>query len=333
MLFRSRMTLNPNPASQEHNVPMLGDVKLKGVQHKYKETVLFFPSQGQTCHAYCTFCFRWPQFSGIKELKFHMKESHLLYDYLAEHTEVTDLLITGGDPMTMTTKILKTYIEPLLSERFNHIRTVRIGTKSLSYWPYRYTTDGDSDDLIELFRRVTESGRALTIQAQFNHPVELTTTAVKDAVVAIRSTGAQIRTQSPLLKHINDNPDLWVEMWRAQVDMGMIPYYMFIARDTGSKLFFELPLERCHEIFRSAYSRVSGVCRTVRGPSMSASPGKIELLGITEVAGQKAFALRFLQGRETDWVYRPFFAKYDAKATWFDDLKPLDGEAKFFFEE
>ncbi len=328
-----RMTLNPNPASQEHNVPMLGDVKLKGVQHKYKETVLFFPSQGQTCHAYCTFCFRWPQFSGIKELKFHMKESHLLYDYLAEHTEVTDLLITGGDPMTMTTKILKTYIEPLLSERFNHIRTVRIGTKSLSYWPYRYTTDGDSDDLIELFSRVTESGRALTIQAQFNHPVELTTTAVKDAVVAIRSTGAQIRTQSPLLKHINDNPDLWVEMWRAQVDMGMIPYYMFIARDTGSKLFFELPLERCHEIFRSAYSRVSGVCRTVRGPSMSASPGKIELLGITEVAGQKAFALRFLQGRETDWVYRPFFAKYDAKATWFDDLKPLDGEAKFFFEE
>ena len=328
-----RMTLNPNPASQEHNVPMLGDVKLKGVQHKYKETVLFFPSQGQTCHAYCTFCFRWPQFSGIKELKFHMKESHLLYDYLAEHTEVTDLLITGGDPMTMTTKILKTYIEPLLSERFNHIRTVRIGTKSLSYWPYRYTTDGDSDDLIELFSRVTESGRALTIQAQFNHPVELTTTAVKDAVVAIRTTGAQIRTQSPLLKHINDNPDLWVEMWRAQVDMGMIPYYMFIARDTGSKLFFELPLERCHEIFRSAYSRVSGVCRTVRGPSMSASPGKIELLGITEVAGQKAFALRFLQGRETDWVYRPFFAKYDAKATWFDDLKPLDGEAKFFFEE
>ena len=328
-----RMTLNPNPASQEHNVPMLGDVKLKGVQHKYNETVLFFPSQGQTCHAYCTFCFRWPQFSGIKELKFHMKESHLLYDYLAEHTEVTDLLITGGDPMTMTTKILKTYIEPLFSERFNHIRTVRIGTKSLSYWPYRYTTDGDSDDLIELFSRVTESGRALTIQAQFNHPVELTTTAVKDAVVAIRSTGAQIRTQSPLLKHINDNPDLWVEMWRAQVDMGMIPYYMFIARDTGSKLFFELPLERCHEIFRSAYSRVSGVCRTVRGPSMSASPGKIEVLGITEVAGQKAFALRFLQGRDTDWVYRPFFAKYDAKATWFDDLKPLDGEAKFFFEE
>ena len=328
-----RMTLNPNPASQEHNVPMLGDIKLKGVQHKYNETVLFFPSQGQTCHAYCTFCFRWPQFSGIKELKFHMKESHLLYDYLAEHTEVTDLLITGGDPMTMTTKILKAYIEPLFSERFNHIRTIRIGTKSLSYWPSRYTTDADSDDLIELFSRVTESGRALTIQAQFNHPVELTTKAVKDAVVAIRSTGAQIRTQSPLLKHINDNPDLWVEMWRAQVDMGMIPYYMFIARDTGSKLFFELPLERCHEIFRSAYSRVSGVCRTVRGPSMSASPGKIELLGITEVGGQKAFALRFLQGRDTDWVYRPFFAKYDAQATWFDDLKPLDGEDKFFFEK
>ncbi|MEG1464319.1 MAG: lysine 2,3-aminomutase, partial [Mucinivorans sp.] len=79
LITKIRLSLNPNPADQEYNIPMLGEIKLKGVQHKYRETVLFFPSQGQTCHAYCTFCFRWPQFSGMSELKFHMKEAELLY--------------------------------------------------------------------------------------------------------------------------------------------------------------------------------------------------------------------------------------------------------------
>ena len=62
-----RLELNPHPAGQlELNVPMLKDgTKLYGMQHKYKETCLFFPSQGQTCHAYCSFCFRWPQFVGV----------------------------------------------------------------------------------------------------------------------------------------------------------------------------------------------------------------------------------------------------------------------------
>ncbi len=330
---RIRYKLNPNPAGQEYNIPTLGEVKLKGVQHKYRETVLFFPSQGQTCHAYCSFCFRWPQFSGISSLKFSMKESELLYQYLEHKKGVSDILFTGGDPMTMTAKILASYIEPLLTDKFKHIRTIRIGTKSLSFWPYRYLTDGDSEDILNLFRKVALSGRNLAIQAHFNHPNELSTATVKSAVAAIRSTGAQIRTQSPLLKHINDKPEIWSNMWRKQVDLGMIPYYMFVARDTGSKSFFELPLEKCWRIFRDAYSQVSGVCRTVRGPSMSATPGKIHILGVSKVGDEKVFVLRFLQGRKSRWVDVPFFAKYDAAATWFDQLEPAFGESKFFFEE
>ena len=233
-----RLGLNPNPADQEYNIPMLGEVRLKGIQHKYRETVLFFPSQGQTCHAYCTFCFRWPQFSGMSELKFHMKESDLLYSYLDKHKQVTDILFTGGDPMTMSAKILSSYIDPLLEDRFKHIRTIRIGTKSLSYWPYRFISDHDSLEVLSLFERVVSSGRNLAIQAHFNHPVELGTEAVREAARLIRATGAQIRTQSPLLKNINDDSVLWSEMWRKQVDMNMIPYYMFVARDTGSQALF-----------------------------------------------------------------------------------------------
>ena len=328
-----RLHLNPNPAGQEHNIPTLDDIKLHGIQHKYRETVLFFPAKGQTCHAYCTFCFRWPQFSGMNNLKFYMKETELLYKYLKQKHKVTDVLFTGGDPLTMSTQTLSNYIEPLLGSDFKHIRTIRIGTKALAYWPYRFLTDKDSDELIALFARIRKAGKNLTIQAHFNHPVELTTDAVKTAVERIRSTGAQIRTQSPLLRKINDHPDIWIDMWKKQVSMDCIPYYMFIARDTGSKMFFEVPLDRCWKIFRKAYAGVSGICRTVRGPSMSTHPGKVQIVGVTEINGELHFVLNFLQARNAAWVGVPFFAQYDPKATWLDQLKPSFGESQFFFEQ
>ena len=108
---------------------------------------------------------------------------------------------------------------------------------------------------------------------------------------------------------------------------------MFIARDTGAKHYFELPLDRCWQIFRRAYRKVSGLCRTVRGPSMSDHAGKIQVLGVQEVRGEKIFVLRFLQGRNPKWVDIPFFAKYNPKATWFNQLEPAFGEEKFFFQE
>jgi len=169
--------------------------------------------------------------------------------------------------------------------------------------------------------------------AHFNHQRELETDAIKEAVSRIRNTGAQIRTQSPVLRHINDDANVWESMWRKQVDLGMIPYYMFVARDTGAQSYFGVSLEQAHHIFNEAYQRVSGVCRTVRGPSMSAGPGKIRIVGITEVHGEKVFALEFLQGRNPAWVGKPFFAAFDPEALWLDELSPAFGESEFFYEE
>ena len=328
-----RLKLNPNPAGQEENVPSLKGSKLTGMQHKYRETVLFFPSQGQTCHAYCTFCFRWPQFSGMDEYKFAMREADLLHKYLRKNKKVTDVLFTGGDPLTATSRILSAYIEPLLTEEFSHIRTIRIGSKSLAYWPYRFLTDKDADNLIELFEKVTQAGKNIAFQAHFNHPKELSTVAVKKAIERILNTGAQIRTQSPLLRKINNHPDIWADMWTKQVDLGCIPYYMFVARDTGSKAFFEVPLEKTWDIFRKAYSQISGIARTVRGPSMSAHPGKVQVLGVSEIKGEKVFVLQFIQCRNPKLVNIPFFAKYNPKATWLDQLEPAFGETEFFYEK
>lgn len=327
-----RWQLNPHPAGQQHNVPEVNGTKLTGMQHKYRETVLFFPSQAQTCHAYCTFCFRWPQFVGIDELKFAMQESNLLVEYVRQNPQITDVLFTGGDPMVMGVKNFSAYVNALLDAKLPNLKTIRIGTKVLSYWPYKFLTDPGADDMLKLFKKITDSGIHLAFMAHINHHAELKTQALELAVERILETGATIRTQAPVMKHINDSADVWSTMWRRQVDLGMIPYYMFLARDTGAQDYFSVPLAKAWHIFRDAYNNVSGICRTVRGPSMSANPGKVQVVGITELQGKKVFCLRFLQGRNPDWVYKLFFAEYDEKAVWIDDLKPAFGDDKFFFE-
>ena len=329
-----RLQLNPHPAGQmELNVPTLKDgTKLYGMQHKYKETCLFFPSQSQTCHAYCSFCFRWPQFVGMDEMKFAMQEGEQLVQYVSEHPEITDVLFTGGDPMIMKAKMFSKYVDALIESKLPNLKTIRIGTKALSYWPYKFLTDSDSQEMLEVFQKITDSGLHLAFMAHFNHLNELSTDAVKSAIKEVRKTGAQIRTQSPLLAHINDDAEMWAKMWTKQVQLGCIPYYMFVVRDTGAQHYFGVPLVKAYEIFGQAYSLVSGLGRTVRGPSMSATPGKVQVVGTTEINGEKLLVLRFLQGRNPNWVKEPFFAKYDENAIWLDDLKPAFGD-KFFFED
>ena len=321
-----RMKLNPHPAGQlQLNVPALDDEPLAGLQHKYRETVLFFPKQGQTCHAYCTYCFRWAQFVGDPDLKMAADDIDQLLAYLLAHPEVTSVLITGGDAMIMGEPVLRRYIEPLLS--LEQLESIRIGTKSLAYWPQKFVGDPDADAMLRLFERVRAAGKNLAFMAHFTHPRELEPDIVAEAMRRIIDTGATIRTQSPVIRSINDDPALWETMWRRQLRLGAVPYYMFVERDTGPQDYFAVPLERAYDIFRDAYKNVSGLARTVRGPSMSATPGKVCVDGITEIAGERVFQLHFIQARDPDLVGRPFFARYDPAAAWLDDLKPAFADA------
>jgi len=329
-----RLELNPHPAGQMTlNVPKLDGEPIPGVQHKYNETVLIFPSSGQTCHAYCTFCFRWAQFVGMTDLKFATEESKKFVRYLAQKKGVTDVLLTGGDPMVMSVKNLAAYIEPLLKPELEHIRNIRIGTKSVAYWPYKFVTDKDADDILRLFEKVNNSGKHLSLMGHYSHWQELTTEVSQEAIKRIRSTGTQIRTQSPLVKHVNDDPAVWVRMWKEQVKYGAIPYYFFVERNTGAEEHFAIPLYKAREIYREAYKQVSGLHRTVRGPSMSTLAGKVSIDGVTNINGEKVFVLNMLQARNPDWVKKPFFAKYSESATWLSELRPAFGESKFFFQD
>jgi KamA family protein len=330
-----QMGMNPHPAGQSDlNVPKdAAGEAIPGLQHKYRETVLFFPMAGQTCHAYCTYCFRWPQFVGLNDMKFASREADGLVEYLKRHPEVTSVLITGGDPLIMRTAMLRRYLEPLLDPALENLTSIRIGTKAPAWWPYRFThDDGDGDSLLRLFEEVRAAGKSLALMAHYSHPVELESEIAQLAVRRIQDTGAVVRCQAPLIRHVNDDADSWREMWKMQVQLGAVPYYMFVERDTGARNYFEVPLARALEVFQSAYRQVTGLARTVRGPSMSATPGKVVVNGVAEIAGEKVFVLKLLQARNPEWVNRIFFAKYDEQAVWLDDLQPALGASEFFYE-
>ncbi|RLB46871.1 MAG: lysine 2,3-aminomutase, partial [Deltaproteobacteria bacterium] len=212
-----------------------------------------------------------------------------------------------------------------------HIQNIRIGSKSLTFWPHRFVTDRDADDVLRSFERAVKAGKHVAFMAHVNHWRELDTDICRRAISRIRDTGAVIRSQGPLLRHINDDPRVWSKMWREQVKVGIVPYYMFAERNTGARRYFEVPLAQCYEIYRDAIQHVSGLGRTARGPSMSADPGKVEIQGITELNGEKVFVLRFIQARDPRLVQRPFFAKYDDQATWLNHLVPAAGHAPFPF--
>jgi L-lysine 2,3-aminomutase len=224
-----RAKLNQDLSNQE-NAPVLDGAEVSGMQHKYHETVLFFPREGQFCHAFCTYCFRWAQFTSVGSgQQFQNNDANLLRRYVAQHRAVKDVLFTGGDPMVMSAILLEKYIAPLLHSidgGMAHLDTIRIATKSLAYWPHRFLTDKDAKEVLALFEKVVASGKHLTVQAHFTHPRELENPVVGEAMRLIRMTGAQIRCQSPLVRHVNDKAEVWASMWNLQVKLGAIPYYM-----------------------------------------------------------------------------------------------------------
>ncbi|MEU9119873.1 lysine 2,3-aminomutase [Streptomyces sp. NPDC048506] len=315
-----RGRLNPHPSGQQQlNVPRQDGVQLPGLQHKYRETVLYFPGQGQTCHAYCTYCFRWAQFIGDADLRFAAPDPAGLIDYLGAHPEVHDVLVTGGDPMVMSTERLRSHLEPLLGVA--SVRTLRIGTKSVAYWPQRYVTDPDADDVLRLFERVVASGRQLAVMAHFSHPRELATDLAQRAVARIRATGAVVYCQAPLIAHVNDDAGVWSALWRAELAVGAVPYYLFVERDTGPYDYFKVSLARAVQIFTEAYRTLPGLARTVRGPVMSATPGKVVVDGVEETPDGAHFRLRMLQARNPALVGRPFRARFSPAAAWLDELE------------
>lgn len=327
--IRIRDRLNPHCSDQQRDVPWLKGTRVDGLQHKYAESLLVFPSASQMCHAFCAYCFRFPQFVPTSAGMFEMRDPAWLRDYLDVHPEVTDVIYTGGDPFTAAAAVLRRFVEPVLS--LPAVRSVRFGTKSLAYWPQRFITDADAPDLLALLREIVAAGKHVAVMYHSSHPRELSTPAARAALARVRETGAEIRTQAPIVRGINDSAAVWRELWSEQIRNGCIPYYVFAGRQTGGHACFDVPLARALDIVRDAGRNLPGIATSFKGPVMSTAAGKIEVLGVVTVGRRDAFALRFVRGADPAWTGRTFLAEFDGAATWLDTLRPFESE-RFFFD-
>ena len=315
---RARMHLLPNESDTAPvSLPTINNRPAPGICHQFRETILAFPLPAVECFSICTYCYRWMKHCGAGR-HFCCPDGDLPALYLREHPEVSDIQITGGDPMVMNAEELQRIIAPLLE--VESLETIRFSTRALSWWPCRFTTDSDADVLLRVFERISDAGKQCAIMVHVTHPRELSTDTAMLAVRRIRSTGATIYSQAPILRQINDNAATLKRLLKKQVRLGIIPYYLFLDSDAGPRDYFRLPLSAAVDLFKETMQQVSGLARTVRGPVIYTAHYKIQIDDVLHSDGRKYFLLKYLESTDPSLKGECFLADYDESAVRFDNL-------------
>ncbi len=275
-----------------------------GLQHKYTYTALLLVND--VCGAYCRFCFRKRLFMRIDdEVARDISEG---LEYIREHEELNNILLTGGDPLMLSTAKLEAIISEL--RKIDHVRIIRIGSKMPAFNPFRIL---DDPELLEMFARHNTDNRKIYIMAHFNHPRELTPEARK-AMTMLMKTGVITVNQTPLLKGINDDPHVLGELFNELAYIGVSPYYLFQCRPTMGNRRFAVPVEEGFEIFEQARMLCSGSAKRARFV-MSHSTGKIEIVGRTD----DHVYMRYHRAADPQEKARFMVFETNPYAYWFDD--------------
>jgi len=281
-----------------------------GVQHKYPHTVLLLCNE--VCGAYCRYCFRKRLFMDENdEVTNDVSEG---IRYIASNPNVTNVLLTGGDPLLMSTRRLTEIIEALRA--IDHVRIIRIGSKMPAFDPWRLTNDAA---LQTLFLKYSTPRKRIYLMAHFDHPRELTDEAI-DGIDRFIKCGVICVNQCPLIKGINDDPEILSEMYRLLSWIGCPPYYLFQGRPTAGNEPYEVPIVRGWEIFREALRRGSGLARRARYV-MSHETGKLEILGVDA----KFIYLRYHRAKDENNRGKFMVYQRNDDAYWLDQLEPAPG--------
>jgi lysine 2,3-aminomutase len=244
---------------------------MPGLEHKYHDTAVLLISI--VCGGICRYCFRKRVF--INPRKDLLNDLPAAVEYLEQHPEITNVLITGGDPLALSTKKLEKIIDALLP--LENIKIIRIGSKMPAFNPYRIL---DDPSLLMLMRRTSSTDKQLYVLAHFNHPREITDLA-RQGLKAMLDAGVVIANQTPLIRGINDNPDVLAELFKTLSFVGVPPYYLFQCRPASGNINYSVPIEEAYQIFAQAKAQVSGLAKRARFV-MSHRTGKIEILGLTD---------------------------------------------------
>jgi KamA family protein len=282
----------------------------RGVQHKYPRTVLLLVNE--VCGAYCRYCFRKRLFMDDNdEASIDVSQG---LDYIRSHSEVTNVLLTGGDPLIMSTRRILEVIGAL--REIHHVQIIRIGTKMPAFNPWRVL---DDPALVEGLSRYSTPEKRIYVMAHFDHPRELTEPAVEGLDTLIRA-GVICVNQHPLLRGINDDPDVLAEMYRKLSFIGVPPYYLFQGRPTAGNEPYEVPIVEGYQIFEAAKKRISGLAKRARFV-MSHESGKIEIVGVDE---QRIY-LRYHRAKDPADEGRFMVYHRNDTAYWLDQLEPVEG--------
>jgi KamA family protein len=281
---------------------------IPGLEHKYEFTVLLLVND--FCSAYCRFCFRKRIFMDVNDEV--VRDATAGINYIREHPKVNNVLLTGGDPLIMSTDELENIIRPL--REIEHVQIIRIGTKVPAYNPHRILND---PSLIDLFHKYSTDEKKIYIMAHFNHPRELTREAI-EGMNRLRETGAVTVNQTPLIRGVNDNPNVLAELFNKLSYIGIPPYYLFICRPTLGNKTYAIPIEEAFEIFEQARMKCSGLAKRSR-LVMSHSTGKIEIVGKTE----DNIYFRYHRAANPQEKARFMIFKRNPNAYWYDDYDEI----------
>lgn len=287
-------------ASDEHT-----NYVVHGCQHKYTTTALLLVSK--VCGSYCRFCFRKRLFrNDIDETSLDVSEG---VRYIAEHPEINNVLLTGGDSLMLTASKLEGILQALRA--IPHVRIIRLGSKLTAFNPMRISED---KQLLGVLSRYSRDDARIYQMAHFNHPHELTKEALS-AITALQKAGVIMVNQTPILRGINDDPDTLAELLSRLSYAGVTPYYVFQNRPVAGNADFVVPFAEAYQVIEAAKAKTSGLGKRVKYV-MSHSSGKIEILA---VQGTKIY-LKYHQAKQKSDAGR--FIVYDlpAGAAWYDDL-------------
>ena len=278
----------------------------RGVQHKYPHTVLLLCNE--VCGAYCRYCFRKRLFMDQNDEATNDVSAGI--EYIRNHPDVTNVLLTGGDPLLMSTRRLVEIFEQLRT--IPHVRIIRIGSKMPAFDPWRALTD---EKLLEAFRKYSTPTKRIYLMAHFDHPRELTDVAIEGIDAFIKS-GVICVNQCPMIKGVNDDAAVLTELYQKLSWIGCPPYYLFQGRPTAGNEPYEVPIVRGWHIFQEALRRGSGLARRARF-CMSHESGKVEVLAID----RRRIYMRYHQAKNQADQGRFFIRRRNDEAFWLDQLE------------
>ncbi len=275
-----------------------------GLQHKYRETVLILSTN--RCAMYCRHCFR-KRMVGASESEVNRNFLETVR-YISAHKEVSNVLISGGDSLMMSDRMIERYLQAFTE--MDHLDYIRFGTRVPVVMPGRVRNDPGLQDI---FARYSKK-KQIYIVTQFNHPREITEEAT-DCLRIFQEMGIVIRNQTVLLRGVNDKPETLGELLGKLTASGVIPYYVFQCRPVRGVINqFQVPLAEGARIVDKANSVQNGQGKCFRY-CMSLPQGKVEILGKQE-DGKMLF--KFHQAKNEENSGKIFALELKPDQCWLD---------------